>query len=107
MVMHAPDWSAAARPWESGTPFILFINASDEAWCVVLVQRDHAGGTPRIIAMVSKSFVDEATRWSAFEREYFAFKEGYAQINKYVHGFKLFMYFLKSTNNSTHLMIVR
>ena len=44
-------------------------------------------GAPRPIAMVAKSFSDEAARWSAFEREYYAFKEGFAAIAKWVHGF--------------------
>ena len=43
--------------------------------------------------MISKSFVDEATRWSAFEREFYCFKEGYHAIAKYVTGFTLFVYF--------------
>ena len=48
---------------------------------------------PKVIAIVSKGFTDEATRWSAFEREFFAFKEGYDAIRKWVEGFQLFMFF--------------
>ena len=44
-------------------------------------------------SFICKSFSDEATRWSAFEREFFCFKEGYAAIAKYDTGFQLFMYF--------------
>ena len=69
------------------------MDASDEAWCIVLCQRLPPGGCPKIIAFVAKSFSDEATRWSAFEREYCAFKEGYAAVNKWVQGFVLFMFF--------------
>ena len=88
-----PNWDAAARPWLSGLPFEVYIDASDLAWCVVLAQRCKNGGAPRIIAIVSRSFSDEATRWSAFEREYFAFKEGYEAIRKWVEGFTVFMFF--------------
>ena len=88
-----PAFEAAARPWVSGRPFEAFLDASDESWCVVLCQRLVPGGVPRIIAFVCKSFTDEATRWSAFEREFFCFKEGYAAVAKWVTGFKLFMYF--------------
>ena len=75
-VLVYPDWEAASRPWVSGRPFEVYIDASDYAWCVVLCQRCTPGGTPKVIAIVSRSFSDEATRWSACEREYFAFKEG-------------------------------
>ena len=68
-VLVIPDWEAASKPWESGRPFEAFLDASDEAWCVVLCQRNEVGGVPRIIAFHCKSFTDEATRWSAFERE--------------------------------------
>ena len=85
-----PDWEAAARPWKSGRPFEAFLDASDESWCVCLTQRPKPGGTPQIIAFICKSFTDEATRWSAFEREYFCFKEGYNAVAKYVTGFTLF-----------------
>ena len=92
-VLVTPDWEAAARPWDSGRPFEAFLDASDESWCVALCQRDKAAGTPRIIAFICKTFTDEATRWSAFEREFYCFKEGYNAIAKIVTGFKLFMYF--------------
>ena len=81
VVLTNPDFAAASEPWRSGRPFEAWFDASDAGWCVCLTQRDVAGGTPRIIAMISRSFVDEATRWSAFEREFFAFKEGY-HMNK-------------------------
>ena len=68
VILVNPDFAAAAEPWRSGRPFEAWFDASDHGWCVCLTQRDVAGGTPRIIAMISKSFVDEATRWSAFER---------------------------------------
>ena len=51
------------------------------------------GGTSKIIAFICKTFSDEATRWSAFEREFYCFKEGHAAIERYVAGFKVFMYF--------------
>ena len=92
-VLVLPDFVAASRPWHSGRPFEAFLDASDESWCVALCQRSEPAGCPRIIAFICKSFTDEATRWSAFEREYYCFKEGYAAISKYVTGFTLFMYF--------------
>ena len=75
-VLVVPDWDAASKPWISGRPFEVYIDASDLAWCVCLCQRDEPSGPPKLIAITTKSFSDEATRWSAFEREYFAFKEG-------------------------------
>ena len=92
-VLVVPDWEAAAKPWQSGRPFEAFLDAADESWCIALVQRATVGGTPKIIAFVCKSFTDEATRWSAFEREFCAFKDGYDAIKKWVTGFTLFMYF--------------
>ena len=90
-ILLIPDWDAAAYPLESGRPFEAFLEASDESWCVCLCQRDKPGGIPRVIAFVRKGFVEEATRWSAFEREYYCFKEGYAAIAKWVIGFRLFI----------------
>jgi len=43
--------------------------------------------------MMSKNFVDGATRWSAFEREFYFFKEGSHAVAKYVNGFTLFTLF--------------
>ena len=74
-------------------PFEAYIDASDLAWCVVLCQRPEAQSAPQLIGVVSRGFSDEATRWSAFEREYYAFKEGYEAIRKWVEGFTLFMFF--------------
>ena len=91
-ILHTPDWKAAAWPWHSGRPFEAYFDASDLCWCVCLVQQDTPGGRPRIITFCCKSFVDEATRWSAFERELYGFKEGYVAIVKWVQGFKLFAY---------------
>ena len=88
-----PNWDAVARPWESGCPFEAYLDASDESWCVTLCQRPQPRSTPRFIAFICNTFSDEATRWSAFEREFYCFKEGYAAIAKYFIGFKLFMFF--------------
>ena len=46
-----------------------------------------------LLAFICKTFSDEATRWSAFEREFYCFKEGHNLIAKYVTGFPLFIYF--------------
>ena len=92
-VLVVPDWKAAARPWATGRPFELYLDASDLSWCAALCQRETVGGTPRIIAFTSHSFSDEATRWSAFEREYFCFKEGYEAVQKWIAGFTVFMFF--------------
>ena len=82
VVLVHPDFEAASRPWQSGRPFEVYIDASDLAWCVVLCQRLIVGGTPKIIGFVSRTFTDEATRWSAFEREFFAWKDGIAAVAK-------------------------
>ena len=93
VVLHTPDWTAAARPWESGRPFEMYVDASDESWCVVLCQRAVPGGTPRPIGLIARSFDSAATRWYTFEREFYAFKEGYAAIHKWVDGFVVFAFF--------------
>ena len=90
VVLHTPNWEAAARPWESGLPFEMYVDASDESWCVVLCQRATPGGTPRPIGLIARSFDSAATRWYTFEREFYAFKEGYAAIHKWVDGFIVF-----------------
>jgi len=93
VVLAMPDWHAAAHPWKSGRPFECFYDASDEQWCVVLTQRDTPGGVPRPIGVRAHTFSDEATRWSAFEREFAALREGYNSIAKWVTGFVQFAYF--------------
>ena len=93
VVLTAPDFKAAGEPWNSGRPFEAYLDASDEAWCIVLCQLATAAGTPRPVGMVCRSFPEPASRWSAFEREYCAFKEGYEAISKWVEGFSLFMFF--------------
>ncbi len=70
-----------------------FLDASDEPWCTALVKRPVPAGIPRLIAFTCKRFSDEATRWSAFEREFYCVKEGDAAIAKYATGCKLFMHF--------------
>ena len=88
-----PDWQAAAQPWKSGRPFLIFIDASSVAWCSALCQQDKAGGPPRIIAFVSRGFDKLAQNWSAFEREFAAFRDGYEAMHKYVTGFPVFVLF--------------
>eukprot|EP00969_Alexandrium_andersonii_P279445 12352026-Alexandrium_andersonii.AAC.1 len=92
VVLTTPDWAAAARPWESGRPFEMYVDASDEAWCVVLCQRAVPDSTPRPIGMVARSFEEAATWWYTFEREFAAFKEGYAAIHKWVDGFEVYTF---------------
>lgn len=92
-VMRAPNWLGAARPWKSGCPFILFIDASDKAWCAALTQPREAGGPPMLIGFVCRAFADVARRWSAFERELFGFRGGYLAVARWVEGFPLFFMF--------------
>ena len=35
VILVHPDFEAASRPWQSGRPFEVYIEASDLAWCVV------------------------------------------------------------------------
>ena len=93
VVLVQPDWKAAGRPWESGRPFEAFFDASDLAWSVTLTQRVTPGGTPRPIGMKARTFEEAATRWCAFEREFYGLKEGYKEIEKWVQGFLLFARF--------------
>ena len=60
--MVVPEWEADARPRKSARPFELYVDASDEAWCVVLCQRKEPAGPLHIIALVAKDFEDAATR---------------------------------------------
>ena len=46
-----------------------------------------------VIALVAKGFEEVATRWSTSEPEYYAFKEGYEAIAKWVSDFTVFMFF--------------
>ena len=63
------------------------------AWSAVLCQRAEPGGCPRPIGLVNKSFSDEATRWTTFEREFYAWREGYESVRKWIDGFRVFTYF--------------
>ena len=47
------DWMAASKPWSSGRPLELFIDASDERWCGARGQRANVGGTPLLISLCS------------------------------------------------------
>ncbi|CAK0890458.1 unnamed protein product, partial [Prorocentrum cordatum] len=76
-----------------GRPFELYLDASDVARAAVLRQRDSPGGAPRVIGAVARSFEDVATRWSAFEREFFAWKEGVAAASKWTEGSVVFTFF--------------
>ena len=62
VVLHHPDFSAAAKPMESGRPFEIFIDASDDGWAAVLTQRDTPHGTPKIVSVVAKGFQDVQLR---------------------------------------------
>ena len=93
VMLTTPDWKAAASPWDSGRPFEAFYDASDESWCVCLTQRAVPGGTPRPLGLIARTFDDVATRWSAFEREFYGVKEGTHAIAKWVAGFRLFAHF--------------
>ena len=92
-VLYAPDWEAAAYPWRSARPFEVYIDASDHSYCAVLCQRPAPHMPPRPIAFFAKSFDEVATRWSAFEREFFAFREGMHALHKYVDGFPVYAFF--------------
>ena len=75
-----PDFEAARHPFESKRPFEIFSDASDYGWCCVLTQRDREGGTPRIIAVVVRSFTETQMRWSTFEREFFSYSKGLQKL---------------------------
>ena len=93
VVLVTPDWPVAAAPWDSGRPFEAFYDASDESWCACLTQRAVPGRTPCPICLVARTFDDFATRWSAFEREFYGVKEGTHAISKWVSGLQLFAHF--------------
>jgi hypothetical protein len=61
VILVSPDWEAAAHPWISGRPFEAYLDASDEAWCIALCQRESPRGTPRPIATVREGFLEPAT----------------------------------------------
>ena len=51
-----PDYEAARNYVATGRPFELYVDASDYGYAAVLCQRADVHGTPRPIAVLSKSF---------------------------------------------------
>lgn len=92
-VLMVSDWKAAARRWVIGRPFELYLDALDLSWCTALCQRMEMSGTPKPIAFAGLLFSDEATRWSAFKREYFCLKDGHDAVKTWIAGFMVFMLF--------------
>ena len=64
-----PDYEAARDYVKTGRPFELFVDASDYGYSAVLCQRAEVHGTPRPIAVLSKSFDQTKQRWTPMERE--------------------------------------
>merc|ERR1712235_63067 len=57
-----------------------------------LCQSEKAHGTPRPIAVLSKSFDSAQQNWTPMEREMHALYEGAIWAQKYVKGFKVFVF---------------
>ena len=87
-----PDFEAAARYVESGRPFMLFVDASDYGYAAVLAQPATIHGTPRPIAVLSKSFDMTQQRWTPMERELHGMYEGVMWAQKYCKSYKLFVF---------------
>ena len=87
-----PDYEAARDYIQSGRPFLLFVDASDFGYSAVLCQAESVHGTPRPIAVLSKSFDQTQQRWRPMEREMHALYEGAVWSQKYVKSFKVFLF---------------
>ena len=85
-----PDYLAAADYIHSGRPFLLFVDASDFGYAAVLDQSEVTHGTPRPIAVMSKSFNKTEQGWTAMEREMHALYQGAIWSQKYAKSFKIF-----------------
>ena len=92
VVLLHPDYIAASKPWETGRPFEIFVDASDYGWCAVLCQRPTPHAAPMIIGMISKGFSDTQLRWSAMERELYALWQGVTGFERLIRGFKVYVY---------------
>ena len=86
-----PDFKAAANYLTSGRPFLLFIDASDYGYGAVLAQAPAVHGTPRPIAVLSKSFDETQQRWTPMEREMHAMYEASVWSQKFCKSFKTFV----------------
>ena len=69
VVLNRMDHWVAAHPELSGRPLEMFIDASDYAWSATLTQRPAPHKAPKIIAVITKTFLEVQLRWSAMERE--------------------------------------
>ena len=86
-----PDFKAAAHYLKTGRPFLLFVDASDYGYGAVLAQAPEAHGTPRPIAVLSKSFDETQQRWTPMEREMHAMYEASVWSQKFCKSFKTFV----------------
>ena len=86
-----PDFRAAADYVATGRPFLLFVDASDFGYSGVLAQPEGVHGTPRPIAVLSKSFDETQQRWTPMERELHALYEAAIWSQKYAKSFRLFL----------------
>ena len=87
-----PDYEAARDYIKTGRPFELSVDASDYGYSAVLCQRAEVHGTPRPIAVLSKSFDETKQRWTPMEREMHSLYEGSVWSQKFVKSFKVFLY---------------
>ena len=91
-VLRQPDYVAASKPWATGRPFEIFVDASDYGWCAVLCQRPKPHAAPMIIGMISKAFSDTQLRWSAMERELYGLWQEVVGFERLIRGFKVYVY---------------
>ena len=68
------------------------MDASDYGYAAVLCQRAEVHGTPRPIAVLSKSFDETKQNWTPMEREMHALYEGAIWSQKFVKSFKVFLF---------------
>ena len=86
-----PDFQAASSYIPSGRLFLLFVDASDFGYSGALAQAQVIHGTPRPIAVLSKSFDETQQRWTPMEREAHALYEEAIWSQKYVKSFRIFL----------------
>ena len=78
-----PDFQAAVDYIRTGRPFMIFVDASDYGYAATLCQVDGTHGTPRPIAVLSKSFDSAQQNWTPMQREMHALYKGAIWAQKF------------------------
>src|SRR5690606_4027878 len=88
-VLYWPDYLAAAKWKESGKPFVIFVDACNYGVGATLAQAGTKDGTPRPIAVFSRSLNATQRRWDVWHKELYAVWWALRVLYKYTKGFHL------------------